>query len=111
MPAMRRTMRLPLLIVLLASVGCGQIATTEPANQNPTSRDPSPSPSTPSGTDPAPPANPAFPPPPAGACGVVAATRSFSTADEQAVALLGLWVGCMTDRPPSLCPDSDSSMF
>jgi hypothetical protein len=102
-------MRLPLLVVLLATVGCGQIAPVEPAKDEAPARDPAgSSPGAP--PDPAPTSTPS-PPPPAGACGVVAASRSFATADEQAVALHGLWVGCTTDRAPSLCPASDTSMF
>jgi hypothetical protein len=104
------TMRLPLL-VLLTVVGCGQIATTDSDKRNPTPAVPTPStPAVP--PDMAPPASPApAPSPPAGACGVVASARSFSTADEQAVALHGLWVGCTSEPPPGLCPPSDTSMF
>lgn len=111
-PAIRATMRPPLL-VLLTVVGCGEIATTESDKKNPTPAVPTSS--TPAAPpDMAPPANAApapARPPPAGPCGVVASARSFSTADEQAVALHGLWVGCMSEPAPGLCPPSDTSMF
>jgi hypothetical protein len=111
-------MRLPVL-VLLASVGCGAVASTEPEKgatpPDPASTDqtghaptagPAVSAAPPAATAPPTPAHP-----PAGACGVLASTRSFSTPDDQAVALHGLWIGCATDTAPALCPASDASMF
>lgn len=104
---------LPCLLVLLASVvgaGCGQIADTE--TDPPTSAPHGSGSSTPTVPgDPSPPTSSVPPTAPAAACGVAALTRSFATADLQAVALHGLWVGCTGDRPPALCPDSDAAMY
>lgn len=107
-------MRLPALILLLASVGCGQIATTESKKPDPTPHDdPSSAPDMPPAPNPfnATPPAPATPPPTAGACGATASARSFATPDEQAVALHGLWVRCATNSAPALCPAPYTSMF
>ena len=112
-------MRLAFL-VLLTLVGCGQIAPTDSEKRGPTSQDPTSStPTSPAGpSDPSvpppgtpPSAPPVTPPPMSGACGVVASARSFATADAQAAALHGLWVTCMSDPAPGLCPASDTSVF
>ena len=114
-------MRLSLLFLLtLAGAGCGQIAPTASDKRDPT---PEGAPSSSTGSsgaaappDMAPPATSTPTPSPtspaaAGACGVVASPRAFSTPDDQAAALHGLWVSCATDPPPGLCPPSDTSMF
>lgn len=95
------------LLVFVASLGCGQIEPIEPAKQ-----------AAPAGSVPAVPQDPAPPPPsaspappPPGTCGAIASERSFATADDQAVALHGLWIACAAALPPALCPASDASMF
>ena len=94
------------LFVLLASLGCGQVEPVGPAKQ-----DAPPASAPAAAQDPAPPPSASPAPPPPGACGAIASARSFATADEQADALHGLWIGCAADRPPSLCPAPDTSMF
>jgi hypothetical protein len=109
-------MRLSLLFLFtLAAAGCGQIASTASDSRDPSPQAPassSPAPAAPPDMAPSSTAAPAPTlPPPAGACGVVASPRAFSTPDDQAVALHGLWVSCATDPAPGLCPASDTSMF
>lgn len=96
------TMR-PSILFLFACLGCGQIASS-PSGQDVAQRNPAASSPTAS------PTASAVPPEP-GACGVITSARSFATADEQAGALHGLWIGCPTDPAPTLCPASDASMF
>src|SRR4051812_36682501 len=93
-------------IVLAASLGCGQVQPVEPAEQN---APPASVSAVPQG--PPPPPSAAAAPPLPGTCGAMVSARSLATTDDQAEALHGLWIGCAGDRPPSLCPASDTSMF
>ena len=114
-------MRIPVLgaLVLVALAGCGQIAATDAEKREQTAQDPrAPAPGGPAAAgapdappDMAPSAAPISPPPPGGVCGVSASVRSFSSADDQAVALHGLWVTCTSNPAPSMCPPSDPSVF
>jgi hypothetical protein len=107
-------MRFPFLVLLtVVAIGCGQIATTDSQERGPAPADPAsatPTPAVP--PEMAPPASRApASPPRAGTCGAMLSPRAFATADDEAVALHGLWVTCTSDPAPGLCPSSDSSMF
>ena len=107
---MRPSFARPAFLLLIGSLGCGQVAPLEPAKREPP--DPAPTATAPTrGGGPVPAPTPSGPRPPAGACGAVAADRTFPTADEQAVALHGLWIACASAAAPTLCPPSDSSMY
>ena len=100
-------------VVMVALLGCGQVAPTDGARHDANAREPDASrPEGPAGlARPEPPPAPG-PVRPAGedACGAATSARSFSTTDAQAAAVQGLWTGCVGASAPPLCPPGESTM-